>query len=82
MKNDEFRIIEFNRRKQADFFGTPVFIVSAEDLLLSKLIWIQQLQSSIQRKILKVLAGVSTLDKTYVNFWIDKLNLDTFGLLQ
>jgi len=31
---------------------------------------------------IKSLAGVSTLDKTYANFWIDKLNLDTFGLLQ
>jgi len=28
------------------------------------------------------LAEITTLDKAYVNFWIDKLNLNTFGLLK
>jgi len=27
------------------------------------------------------LAAITNLDKAYVNFWIDKLNLNTFGLL-
>jgi hypothetical protein len=81
LKNETFRITEFNRRTQADFFGTSVYIVSAEDLLLSKLIWIQELQSAVQKEDIRNLAAVSMLDKTYINFWIDKLNLNTFGLI-
>lgn len=81
LKDESFRITEFNRRTQADFFGTPVYIVSAEDLLLSKLIWIQEIQSAIQKEDIKNLATISMLDKAYVNSWIDKLNLNTFGLL-
>lgn len=82
LKDEDFRITEFNRRIQADFFGTPIHIVSAEDLLLSKLIWIQQLQSAIQKEDIINLAAITALDKAYVNFWIDKLNLDTFGLIK
>jgi hypothetical protein len=81
LKNEAFRIAEFSRRTQADFFGTPVYIVSPEDLLLSKLIWIQELQSAIQKEDIGNLAAIPTLDKTYINFWIDNLNLNTFGLL-
>jgi hypothetical protein len=82
LKDEDYRITEFDRRRQADFFGTPVYIVSAEDLLLSKLIWIQELQSSIQIEDIKNLAAISTLDKSYINFWIDKLNLNTFELFE
>jgi len=81
LKNQAFRVAEFNRRTQADFFGTPVYIVSPEDLLLSKLIWIQELQSAIQKEDIVNLAAIPTLDKTYIKFWIDKLNLNTFGLV-
>lgn len=81
LKDEAFRIAEFNRRTQADFFGTPVYIVSAEDLLLSKLIWIQELQSAIQKEDIRNLSAIPRLDSTYINFWINKLNLNTFGLL-
>lgn len=81
LKDEAFRLSEFNRRVQGDFFGTPVFIVTAEDLLLSKLIWIQELQSNIQKDDIKNLSLIPTLDKNYLHYWIDKLNLNTFGLI-
>lgn len=81
LKNEAFRMAEFKRRTQADFFGTPVYIVSPEDLLLSKLIWIQDMQNVIQSEDIRNLAAIPTLNKTYINFWINNLNLNTFGLV-
>lgn len=81
LKNESFRRVEFERRVQADFFGINIFIVTAEDLLLSKLIWIQQLQSSIQMEDIKSLTTIEGLDWTYIRTWIKTLNLNTFGLL-
>jgi len=68
LKDEDFRITEFNRKTQADFFGTPVYIVSPEDLLLSKLIWIQQLQSAIQKDDIINLATITNLDKSLCKF--------------
>lgn len=38
LKTQPFRQKEFERRIKADFFGLPIYVVTAEDLLLSKLI--------------------------------------------
>jgi hypothetical protein len=81
LKDNEYRQTEFGRRAQVDFAGMPIYIVTAEDLLLSKLIWIQELQSAIQMEDIRSLAVVSNIDWNYVNLWISKLNLNTFGLL-
>ena len=81
LKDNEYRQTEFGRRAQVDFAGMPIYIVTAEDLLLSKLIWIQELQSAIQMEDIRSLAVVSNMDWNYVNLWISKLNLNTFGLL-
>ena len=56
LKNEPFRQTEFSRRIEIGFEGMNVFIVSPEDLLLSKLIWIQDFQSTIQMGDIKILA--------------------------
>jgi hypothetical protein len=81
LKDEPFRQKEFQRGVQADFFGIPVYVVSAEDLLLSKIIWIQDLQSSLQMEDIKNLRSVEGLDWNYIHHWIAKLNLNTFELL-
>jgi hypothetical protein len=45
LKNEAFRQEEFNRRRKVDFFDKTIYVVSPEDLLISKLIWIQDFQS-------------------------------------
>jgi hypothetical protein len=80
LKNEPYRQIEFSRRKEIDFYGMPVFIVSPEDLLLSKLIWIQQFQSNIQMEDIKNLARLQDLDWSYIRQWINTLKLNTFNL--
>jgi hypothetical protein len=47
LKNEPFRQQEFSRKIQMDFYGTFIYVVSPEDLLISKLIWIQDLQSAL-----------------------------------
>ena len=81
LKNTEYRLTEFERQQKMDFYGTIVNVVSPEDLLISKLIWIQGLQSTVQMEDIKNLASLRDLQKDYLNFWTTKLNLNTFGLL-
>lgn len=81
LKNELYRQTEFERRRQANFFGEQVWVVSPEDLLLSKLIWIQSWQAALQLEDIKNLAALPGLQKDYVDHWVKQLNLDTFGLL-
>lgn len=81
LKNEEYRQVEFERKIQMEYFGKIVFIVSAEDLLLSKIIWIQELQSGVQTDDIKNLAQLKTLDWNYINYWLKKLNLNTFNII-
>jgi len=80
LKSEPFRQMEFSRKKATVFFGIPVYIVSPEDLLLSKLIWIQQFQSNLQMEDLKNISEIATLDWGYINSWIKELKLNTFNL--
>jgi DNA polymerase elongation subunit (family B) len=77
LKNEAFSKSEFNRRKKVHLFGISIHIVSAEDLLISKIIWIQELQ----REDIKQLSKTMGLDWSYINEWIKELKLKTFNLL-
>jgi hypothetical protein len=81
LKDQPFRKAEFERRMSIVFEGMEVSIVTPEDLLLSKLIWIQELQSNIQMEDIKNLSRKEDMDWSYINNWIEELRLNTFGLL-
>ncbi len=81
LKNEPFRQTEFARKVPVVFFGIELYIVSPEDLLLSKLIWVQQIQSNLQFEDIKNIAEVESLDWGYINGWIKNLKLNTFNLL-
>ena len=72
---------EFARRVEGNFLGLPIYIVTAEDLLISKLIWIQQIQSNIQMEDIKNIKELENLDWQYINSWIKNLKLNTFDLI-
>jgi hypothetical protein len=82
LKDEPFRLTEFARRKQIDFLEMKIFIVSPEDLLLSKLIWIQQLQSSQQKEDIKLISEISDLDWEYIRSWVRTLKLNTFDIIK
>jgi len=82
LKNNAFRQEEFSRRIQMDFYGKTIYVVSPEDLLISKLIWIQDYQSPIQMEDIRNLMEFEGLDKTYIGKWINTLKLSTFDLIE
>jgi hypothetical protein len=82
LRNEEFEINKFERRIQVDSLGIKIFVISVEDLLLSKLAWIQELQSALQSNDIILLSKLSNLDWPYIWSWIDKLKLNTFDLFK
>jgi hypothetical protein len=82
LKPSPFRQQEFHRKIKMDYFGKTVYVVTAEDLILSKIIWIQDIQSAIQMEDIKNLAALENLDWEYIRFWISNLTLNTFNLVQ
>ncbi|HEX5151311.1 MAG TPA: hypothetical protein VFW07_07670 [Parafilimonas sp.] len=81
LKENVFRRNEFERRIKITLFNMEVYIVSAEDLLLSKLIWIQDFQSNLQIEDIKSLIQYKNIDMQYVIYWIEKLRLNTFNII-
>ena len=82
LKDELYRKAEFERRRQIDFLHMKIFFVSPEDLLLSKLIWVQELQSSLQAEDIRLLSEIKELDWDYIKGWISKLKLNTFGIIK
>jgi hypothetical protein len=82
LKDEPYRQEEFARRRQIDFLDMKIYIVSPEDLLLSKLIWIQELHSAQQIEDIKLLVQINDLDWPYMRHWIGELKLNTFGLIK
>jgi hypothetical protein len=81
LKDEPYRRIEFERRNQVDFLDMSIYIVSPEDLLISKIIWIQQVQSGLQMEDIKTLVELPEMDWVYIRQWISTLKLNTFDLV-
>ena len=73
-KDTEYRKTEFKRRRQIKIDGLEVFIVSIEDLLISKLLWSRESRSDLQindvRNLLK-----EKIDLQYLAKWMERLNI-------
>ena len=82
LKNEKFELKKFERRIRINLFNFLIYIIAVEDLLISKLIWIQQIQSALQKTDIAQLAKLDNLDRAYIWTWIEKLKLNTFGLIK
>jgi len=74
-KNQEYRILEFNKRKKMKLEDQEVWVVSLEDLIISKLYWAKDSFSEMQIKDIVSLIDLD-LDMDYVEKWCDRLGLD------
>lgn len=74
-KNNEYRIIEFQRRRKIMLTDFEIYIVSKEDLIISKLIWFKDSNSELQRRDIQNLLETE-FDHDYLLSWIEKLNLN------
>lgn len=73
-KREDYRLVEFERRQRIEVLGSPLWIVSKEDLILSKLDWARESQSQRQLSDVENLLATGA-DKTYLQAWSQKLNL-------
>lgn len=81
LKNDSYRIAEFERRKKINFSDIQISLVSPEDLIISKIIWIQQSESSLQKQDIQLLLQLKDIDLKYIKSWVNLLKLNTFNLI-
>lgn len=81
-KNTEYRKLEFERRLRSKVADFEVWIVSPEDLAISKIEWIQQYQSDKQINDIKNLLANPEIDRNYIAKWCNQLGLKTFNLLE
>jgi hypothetical protein len=73
-KSSDYRLLEFERRKYVQFGAIHTWIVSREDLVLSKLVWARDSGSDLQRRdIRQLLTGPVELD--YLEHWAATLGV-------
>ena len=69
-KDTPYRREEFRRRRRVEIGGHPLWVVSPEDLILSKLAWAKTSRSEMQlRDVRQLLIAVPTLDQAYLDHW-------------
>jgi hypothetical protein len=69
-KSTPYREVEFDRRRPAIIYGDPVWIVSPEDLILSKLLWAKDSRSELQLgDVRQLITAQPSLDWPYLDRW-------------
>jgi hypothetical protein len=67
-KSDDYRRMEFGRRRRISLDGQAIVVVAPEDLVISKLHWASQTRSEVQLgDVRNVLRSVAGLDRTYLD---------------
>ncbi len=73
-KDDPYRRLELDRRQRAEFGGLATWVVSREDLILSKLVWGKLSGSELQRRDVAALWHPD-LDRAYLRRWARELTV-------
>jgi hypothetical protein len=73
-KSSEFRQVEFARRRAVAIAGTRTWVVSCEDLILSKLVWALESNSELQRRDIRQLLA-EPVDLDYIRKWAPQLGV-------
>ena len=75
-KDEKYRKLEFERRREFKIEGTKISIVAPEDLVLSKLLWSRDTTSELHRRdIRSIMHTVAKLDWRYLEKWAASLGL-------
>ena len=78
-KGTEYRRAEFERRQKISILDFTTFVVSKEDLIISKLVWAKDSHSEVQLSDVRNLLATG-YDAAYLQHWTRELGLD--NLLQ
>lgn len=74
-KDEPYRETEFGRRRRLEIGSAAIWVVSPEDLLLSKLLWAKQSGSELQRRDARAIGLSGGLDWTYIEKWAAELSV-------
>jgi len=77
-KDSPYRRLEFQRRVKKQITDFAVWVVSAEDLIISKLFWASDSVSDIQiRDVTSIVSHQSDkLDWEYIDYWVKELGIE------
>ncbi|NGX58874.1 MAG: hypothetical protein KR126chlam3_00015 [Chlamydiae bacterium] len=76
-KEASYRHTEFQRRQQIQLDDSSIWIVSPEDLIISKLFWAKDSLSEMQQKdVENLLLSLKNLNIEYIHEWVEKLGLN------
>jgi len=77
-KDTPYRRMEFSRKKTMKVDGRDLYVVAAEDLILSKLDWAKESRSEVQLRDVRNLArSVKGLDRRYLGRWAKRLGVES-----
>jgi predicted nucleotidyltransferase len=77
-KDEDYRIVEFSRKKKVVVEGMPIWVASPEDLILSKLVWSKASESELQlRDVRYMLRTATDIDNEYLRKWAKKLGVES-----
>jgi len=76
LKNDQYRQEEFSRRRPIKIEDFDTWLVSREDLILSKLCWARSSRSEMQLNDVANLL-TSDCDQVYLKSWAQTLGVNT-----
>ncbi|MCB0728738.1 MAG: nucleotidyltransferase [Ignavibacteria bacterium] len=75
LKTDDFYDnVKFDRKKKLKINGLDIYVISIEDLIISKLMWARDSFSEMQLTDIRELLKIGC-DIDYVNEWVTKLDL-------
>ena len=74
-KSNDYRRTEFERRQKISLLHFTTWIVSKEDLIVSKLFWAKDSHSEVQLRDVKNLLATG-FDQSYLKRWTADLGLD------
>lgn len=74
-KDTPYRVHEFDRRRPLTVAGLDLWVVSKEDLMLSKLAWASDSRSEVQLRDVRSLAATG-FDVDYIEHWVEELGLE------
>jgi hypothetical protein len=69
---------EFDRRREADLLGTPAWIATVEDMIVSKLEWSIPIRSERQVRDVAAMLEIAgeAIDRAYIERWVAGLGLE------
>jgi hypothetical protein len=77
-KDTPYRRREFSRRKKVAVDDQDLYVVSPEDLILSKLVWAKDSKSEVQlTDVRNLLQSVRGLNRRYLARWAKELGVET-----